>query len=417
MLLGALVALTDDAAWLDELPGRLGVPEVQVSREAVDRGGIRATKVTVRLPDGRHEAPGDITLPRDHPPTVDHHHVEQLGHGEEHRHVGELTAMIEAAPLSEWVKSKAVSAFQLLAEAEGQVHGVAAARVALHEVGALDALIDIVGVVEGFERLGVSRIFHWPVALGGGWVRAAHGELSVPTPATALLMAGLSIRADGPARGEATTPTGAALLRTLSDGPPPSEWRATAAVGVGAGERNPSGYANVLRLLLAEPVDEAEEIVVLATDLDDLNPEYLEPLRAAMVDAGAADVQVWSTMGKKGRISFRVEAIVPEDRRDDVADALLRHSTSGGCRWWRASRSTLERHTVTRSIGDGPAVRVKVFEAPDGLREKPELDDLQALARSEGRPVHRLARELQDHAARHADSSGSRDPTTSTSQE
>lgn len=407
MLLGALLGVGASPAWLTALPGRLGIGAVTVEVAPVDRAGIRATKVTVRLPGGEHEGPGDV---EGHAPAHQH------AHAGPHRHVGELLAMVESAPLSDWVRGRAIACFRLLAEAEGRVHGVAPEAVALHEVGALDALVDIVGVLEGFEQLGISQVYHWPVALGDGWVRAAHGTMAVPTPATALLAEGLTIRTDGPARGEATTPTGAALLRTLSAGPPPPAWRIRQSA-FGAGERNPPGYANVVRLILAEPVEEAAEIVVLATDLDDLNPEYLEPLREAMVAAGALDVQVWATMGKKGRVSFRLEAVAPVAQQAAVTDALLRHSTTAGLRAWRASRTTLERQIVTRSTEDGDTIRIKVFEAPDGLREKPELDDLQAVARRTGRPVPRVARELQDHAARRAGQTGSRKPTTSTSQE
>ena len=407
MLLGALVGAGADPAWLGGLPRRLGLDGVTVETAVVNRAGIQATKVTVRLADGTHEGPGDVSR---------HEHAHAHGHDGPHRHVGELLGIIEAAPLSDWVRARALACFRLLAEAEGQVHGMAADKVALHEVGALDALVDIVGVVEGFEQLGVQEIYHLPVALGEGWVRAAHGVMAVPTPATAILMQGLAVRGDGPARGEATTPTGAALLRALSSGPPPSAWRMRASA-FGAGERNPAEYANTVRLILADATEEAAEIVVLATDLDDLSPEYLEPLREAMTAAGALDVQVWATMGKKGRVSFRVEALAAPRCQEAVTDALLRHSTTGGLRVWRANRTTLERQIVTRTTEDGDEVRIKVFEAPDGLREKPELDDLQAVARRTGRPVARVARELQDHGPRRAGQTGSRESTTSTSQE
>ncbi len=422
MLLGALIGAGAEQAWLMALPGRLGIPDVTVEIGQVERGALQATKVTVRMADGGHEGPGDIE-PHVHDHSQPHKHEGGHGdahghtHGHGHRHVGELLRMVESAPLSAWVKDRALACFRLLAEAEGRVHGVVPDDVALHEVGALDALVDIVGVIEGFERLGVRDIYHWPLALGDGWVRAAHGIMAVPTPATALLVEGLAIRTDGPARGEATTPTGAALLRILSQGPPPSGWRLTGVSAFGAGERNPAGYANAVRLLLAEPADEAGEIVVLATDIDDMNPEYLEPLREAMTEAGALDVQVWATMGKKGRVSFRIEALAPPADHQAVAEALLRHSTTAGLRWWRASRATLERQYVTRSTEDGSTVRSKILVAPDGPREKAELDDLQALARSVGRPVHRVARELQDHGARRAGPAGSRESTTSKSQE
>lgn len=404
MLLGALIGAGADPAWLRGLPARLGIPQVTVVISDVDRAGIRATKVTVELPGGVHEGPGEAHghVHHAHGPEPHPH-----GHGSHsHRHVGELLRLVNAAPLSAWVRERAERTFRLLAEAEGRIHGMAPEDVALHEVGALDALVDIVGVVEGFEQLGVSRIHHGPVAPGHGWVTAAHGVMAVPTPATALLLEGMTLETDGPAQGEATTPTGAALLRALSSGAPPAAWRLAGAPAYGAGERNPAGYANVVRLLLAEPADEAAEIVVLATDVDDLSPEFLEPVREALTEAGAVDVQVWSTMGKKGRVSFRIEALVPPDRREAVGQALLQHSTTIGLRWWRAARTTLERREVLTRAEDGSPVRLKVVQAPDGLRSKPELDDIQAVARATGRPAYQVARELQDHPARPGTAAG-----------
>ena len=221
-----------------------------------------------------------------------------------HHHIGELIARIDRAPLSSSVRERAVRAFRLLGEAEGRIHGVPADQVALHEVGAADAMVDIVGALEGFERLGVSRVYNWPVTVGAGWVRAAHGVIPVPAPATAVLLEGIELGPNGPVTGEATTPTGAVLLRVLSAGAPPARWRPVSAGAWGAGGRNPSAYPNALRLILAESVAEAGEVVLLSTDVDDLSPEYLDPLREALFAAGALDVQVWATQMKKGRAGF-----------------------------------------------------------------------------------------------------------------
>jgi uncharacterized protein (DUF111 family) len=162
-------------------------------------------------------------------------------------------------------------------------------RVPLHEVGAVDALVDIVGGVEGFEQLGITRIYNRPVAVGTGWVHAAHGTIPVPAPATSILLEGLELGPNGPVVGEATTPTGAVLLRVLSSGPPPSRWRALHAGAWGAGGRDPRQYPNALRLIIAESALEAGEVILLSTDLDDLSPEYMEPLREALFTAGALE--------------------------------------------------------------------------------------------------------------------------------
>jgi hypothetical protein len=280
------------------------------------------------------------------------------------------------------------------------VHGVPAEEVALHEVGATDALVDIVGGIEGFERLGITRIYHRPVALGTGWVRAAHGVIPVPAPATAVLLEGVEVASNGPVTGEAVTPTGAALLRVLAEGPPPPHWRAVSAGAWGAGGRDPESYPNALRLIIAEAAIEAGDVIVLSTDLDDLSPEYLDPLREALLGAGAVDVQVWSTQMKKGRTGFRIEAVAAAADADRVADAFFRHSTTAGVRRHAAERVTLARREVQVEAPDGTRVRVKVLEAPDGPRMKPEYDDVAALARRTGQPAHEVARDLRERAFR-----------------
>lgn len=398
MLLGALIDSGAPVEWLDGLPGRLGLGGVGIRVSRVVRASLAATKVDVVLPDGTVEGPHDVEAHRhDHPEGhggAGHHH--HGGHGE-HRHLADLLGIIDRAPLSLWVKERATLAFRLLAEAEAASHGVLVEEVALHEVGALDALVDIVGGIEGFEQLGIDRIFHRPVALGSGWVSAAHGRLPVPAPVTLRLLGGLSTAPDGPVRGEATTPTGAVLLRVLSAGTAPEGWR-PAGGGWGAGGRNPEDYPNALRLILCEGAREAAEVVTIACDLDDLSPEFLEPLREALTEAGALDVQVWSTMGKKGRIGFRVEALVPPASERAVTDAFFAHSTTLGLRRWTSSRTTLPRRDF-RVGSDGGEVRIKVADGPAGTTAKAEFDDVRAAAARSGRPAYLVAREAQTRAA------------------
>jgi uncharacterized protein (TIGR00299 family) protein len=400
MLLGALVAAGAPQEWLRELPARLGFPEVTVDVQTVDRCGVRATKVNVTLPGGRREEPSIPLEPSAHHDHArDQPHPHDHGQGQ-HHHIGELIARIDRAPLSTSVRERAARAFRLLGEAEGRIHGVPVEQVALHEVGAADAVVDIVGALEGFERLGVHRVYNWPVTVGAGWVRAAHGVIPVPAPATAVLLEGIELGPNGPVTGEATTPTGAVLLRVLSLGAPPARWRPVSAGSWGAGGRNPSAYPNALRLILAEPVTEAGEVVLLSTDVDDLSPEYLDPLREALFAAGALDVQVWATQMKKGRTGFRIEITVPPAEADRVAESLFRHSTTSGVRRQIAERVTLPRSELQVDAGGGMSVRVKVLDAPDGPRVKPEYDDVAAVARQTGRPAYEVARDLQNRALR-----------------
>ncbi|MBA3444882.1 MAG: nickel pincer cofactor biosynthesis protein LarC [Gemmatimonadales bacterium] len=402
MMLGALLAAGAPEEWLQSLPARLGFPEVTVGITPVDRCGIRAIKVEVCLPDGSREQPARPVDQHSHEHDhfhshADHSEADPPRHGS-HRHIGELIDIVKRAKLSGWVRERAVRAFQLLGDAEGRVHGLPADRVPLHEVGAVDALIDIVGGIEGFEQLGITRIYNRPLAIGTGWVRAAHGVIPVPAPATTILLEGIEVGPNGPVTGEATTPTGAVLVRVLSAGAPPSRWRAAMAGAWGAGGRNPKDYPNALRLILASAAVEAGEVILVSTDLDDLSPEYLDPMREALFLAGALDVQLWGTQMKKGRAGFRVEITVAPAEADKVTEALFRHSTTAGVRRYSAERVTLARREVEVTTAEGGAVRVKVLEGPDGPRVKPEYDDVMALARRTGRPAHEVARDLQSRA-------------------
>src|SRR6266516_6489318 len=256
MTLGALLSLGVPPSWLDALPKRLGFPGVEVRIRDTARGGVSCRQVEFAIPEQPHG-----------------------------RHVGELVGLVQSAPVSERVGERAVHAFRLIGEAEGRVHNLPPDDVHLHEVGAVDAVLDIVGAIEGFEQLGVESVYNLPIAVGNGWVEAAHGRLPVPAPATAILLEGVAVATGGPVEGEATTPTGAALLRVLSAGPPPAQWRLVGS-GWGAGQRDPKHYPNALRILLAEQAAEAGRVTLLATDVDDMSPEYVEPLRQALVAAG-----------------------------------------------------------------------------------------------------------------------------------
>ena len=366
MTLGALLSLGVPTSWLEELPARLGVGDVAVTVRDVRKSGITCKQIDFNIPDQPHG-----------------------------RHVGELIKLVERAPISDWVKERAVRAFRLIGEAEGRVHGVAAEKVHLHEVGAVDAVLDIVGGIEGFEKLGVEAIYNLPVAVGSGWVETAHGLLPVPAPATAILLEGLELASGGPVEGEATTPTGAALVRVLSAGAPPERWRMVGS-GWGAGQRDPKHYPNALRIVLADSAGEAARVVLLATDVDDMSPEYVEPLRQALVTAGALDVQTWAVQMKKGRQGFRVEVMVPEALADAVTTELFRHSTTAGVRRWVAERATLPRHQLTVRV-DGVAVRVKVLDGGTP-RVKPEYEDVLAAAQALGRPPLDVARAVERDA-------------------
>lgn len=375
MLLGALVGAGAGEDWLAGLPARVGVPEVGVRIRSVDRSAVRAVKVDFDIPD-----PG---RPADH------------GHG---RSVAALIRLVEQADVSSRVRERAVRAFELLGTVEGRVHGVAPLEVHLHEVGAVDAVLDIVGSIEGFDRIGVDTVYNLPVALGAGWVNAAHGSLAVPAPATLDLLQGFDVTSGGPVTGEATTPTGAVLLRVLSRGTPPARWRVRG-TSWGAGTRDEPTYPNALRLIVAEAAAEAGLVEVLATDIDDLAPEYLEPLRDAIFAAGALDCQIWPTQGKKGRVSFRIEVLTGPEESGRVTEALFRHGRTAGVRRAAMWRSTLDRRTVEVELAGRHRVGIKVWEGPGGRRMKAEYEDVRSAAEALGRPAGDVAREAESLAA------------------
>src|SRR5256712_10398152 len=279
MTLGALLAVGAPEDWREPLLAGWGLRGVSVTVRNAVRCGVGCKQVEFTIPERPHG-----------------------------RHVAELVRLVEGAPISEWVRQRAARAFQLVGEAEGRVHGVPPEKVHLHEVGAVDAVLDIVGAIEGFEQLGVEAVYTWPVALGSGWVQAEHGQLPVPAPAPAMLLGGGELATGGPVEGEATTPTGAALVRVLAAGPPPAHWRLVKG-GWGAGQRDPKHYPNALRVLLAELAVEAGRVALLATDVDDMSPEYVEPLRQAPLAPGGLDGPTWAVEMRKGRSGVPVGVV------------------------------------------------------------------------------------------------------------
>lgn len=219
----------------------------------------------------------------------------------------------------------------------------------------------------------------------------------MPAPVTLRLLEGLEIGPDGPVVGEATTPTGAVLLRVLNGGPAPRGWRPRTS-GWGAGSRDPQHYPNALRLILADGAAEVAQVVTLSSDLDDLSPEYVEPLREALVAAGALDVVLWGTQMKKGRPGFRVEVICDTPSTEAVLEAFFLHSTTAGIRRGSMERVTLPRRRVEVTTSDGLTGSVKVLETPGGPRVKAEFDEVQAMARRTGRPALDVAREIERQA-------------------
>ena len=312
-----------------------------------------------------------------------------------HRHLDELVPLIEgAASMPAPVRRRAVEAYVALADAEAHAHGTTRDKVALHEVGAADALIDLCGSLLGLHLLGVTTVSCGPVPLGSGTVRCAHGVMPIPVPAVTALLADIPTVAGAGTHptGELSTPTGVAVLRAVVDhfGPPPP--MRLERVGVGLGTRDREDVPNVVRLLLGtrtgSDAPEAQDVLVLTTSVDDLDGRVVPRVVERLLTAGALDVFTAMGQGKKGRPALRLEVIVPDDSaRDAVSEVLFRETPTLGLRWRREQRTTLTRAVRTVQTDYG-AVRVKEGRFRDEVvTSQPELEDCLALAEQHGVPL------------------------------
>ncbi len=378
MFIGALVDNGLDRAWLERLPSTLGLDGVGVRIAEVQRSGVRCVKVDFDIPEQPHG-----------------------------RAVSEIHRLIDAVRIPERVARSAHAAFEAIAAIESGIHGVAPDELHLHEVGAVDAILDVVGSIWGVEMLGVERVYNTKVALGDGTVKTAHGSLPVPAPATIRLLEGFNVRHGPPESGELTTPTGAALLRVLSKGAPPQEYTPRRS-GYGAGTRDIPGQLNALRIILGEAaVDHhdhhhhhtlehvhTEHLHVLSADIDDMSPEELAGAADVLRAEGALDVVLLHTTMKKGRLGTRVEALVQTSDLARLEKQIFLQFTTLGVKTFDVVRNALVRESRLVRF-DGRDIRVKVATLPDGTqRAKPEFDDLRRVAEETARPLSEIRSEV-----------------------
>jgi hypothetical protein len=366
MLLGAFLALGGDRATLIADLGRLGVGAIGVTATDVKVRGLAAVRVTVA---------GDGTGPWRYPAGGDHHH-----HG--HRPYAMIRDLIAAAPYPDRVRRRAGQAFRLLAEAEAAVHGVPVDEVEFHEVGSLDAIVDVVGTALLLEQLDIGRVAAGPFRLGGGTVRCDHGTIPVPVPAVVEILA----RTRAPMRpgpddaGELTTPTGCALVCAIAD-----SWELPAGrvlkAGYGAGSREIPGMVNVLRAILVEErVDAGDTVAELRCEVDDATGQSLAVLLEDLIAAGALDAFITPVLMKKGRPGHLITVLVEPSQVDVISDLVFNGCSTIGLRWELVRRRILPRLTDEVEV-EGLRVRVKTVELPGGgRRTRPESDDVRRLA-------------------------------------
>jgi len=383
MLVGALIDL---GAPVDAI--RAGLESLRldgwrIDVREVERGAIRAIKFEVSVA-------GSVADSQEHE-AHQHHHDHGPGHDGGHgvlpsRGLRDVRAIIESATLPDAVKTRSLSAFTILAEAEGRVHGRPADEVHFHEVGAVDAICDIVGAAIALDALDVQDVRVGPLRVGSGFVRCAHGTLPLPAPATLECLAGFDVQMDA-GRGELVTPTGAALLAAVaSPGAPPS--LRVERIGYGAGSRDPEGVPNVLRALLGDaPQSDAETMFELRTNVDHLPPNVLAAGLDRVREAGALEVFIIPCTMKKGRSGHLVTALTTASRRADVEAALFSETGTLGIRAVPVSRSVLSRAFETVATPWGP-VQVKVGRHLGRVTSRePELEDCRRLALEHDAPV------------------------------
>ncbi|HWH27468.1 MAG TPA: nickel pincer cofactor biosynthesis protein LarC [Mycobacteriales bacterium] len=311
----------------------------------------------------------------------------------------EVRGLLDGADLDGAVRATALRAFGLLAEAEAQVHRVAVEDVHFHEVGAVDAVADVVGAAAGAAALGLQHLTVSTVSVGSGTTSAEHGRLPVPVPAVLALLQGVPVQA-GAAAHEATTPTGAALVRALADAFGPLPAMTPARTGVGAGGRDRPELANAVRLVVGEPLGAAPAAVVVEANVDDLDPRVWPHVLERLLAAGAHDAWLTPVLMKKGRPAHVLSVLCPAAALGAVRDVVLTETSTIGLREYGVERTVLDRETWTVEV-DGQRVRVKAARrAGEVVNAAPEWDDVVAAAAVLGRPVKQVLRAAT--AAAHA---------------
>jgi hypothetical protein len=412
MILGALI---DAGVALDDVRralGSLAIDPGMVWTERVTRAGISATKFCVRgeeLPrdhahdhkeghgqdghrhqdtPGHHHGPGDEHT-HEHSHDQPHAHPHEEMHQGSHRTLAEIGRLIDGSALSAAGKARARQLFDRLGEAEAAVHGTSMAQVHLHEVGALDSIVDIAGAVHALEVLNVDRIVASPMNVGSGSIRSAHGLYPVPAPATARLLTGVPIYS-GPQQAEMVTPTGALLVTGYASAfgaIPPMRVRA---IGYGAGSRDFPDTPNVLRVLIGDAEAAgvpSHDVVVIEAEIDDMNPQIFGLVMDTLLAQGALDVFYTPIQMKKNRPGTLLSVVAPPPARERLTATIFRETTTIGVRYREMQRECLDRETVTVDTPAGP-IRVKVARRNGEIvNASPEFDDCVRAAAEHGRPL------------------------------
>jgi uncharacterized protein (TIGR00299 family) protein len=360
MLLGAFIDAGLESSVLTGLPEKLNLPQVTVKIVKVLKNGLSATKVHVDF------------LPE---------HV--------HRHLADIEKIIDVANIPDKVKVTAKSIFFKLAEAEARVHGTHISKVHFHEVGALDAIVDITGAALAYHTLNIEKAYCSAISVGGGSVKMAHGTYPVPAPATAYLLENFHIK-QGPVQKELVTPTGAAVLATLCEREKVPEYNLIA-TGYGAGSADLKETPNVLRVQIGKTgaldAEKSDEVLLLECNIDDLNPQIFPYLIETVLKAGAVEAFLTPILMKKGRPGYLFSVLCHSEKEQDILNVIFNETTSIGVRKQKLSRTILNRKLLKMDTSLG-VVQVKEIEMQNGsLRRMPEFEDCKKIALKTGKAL------------------------------
>jgi uncharacterized protein (TIGR00299 family) protein len=376
MVLGALL---DAGLPLEELRralGSLAIDGASVSAARVLRSGVSATKFVA-------EEHGHNTHERNHGHGDEHHH-----HNHAHRSLAEISTLIERSALSAAGQQRAKDLFYRLGEAEAAIHQIPIDKIHLHEVGAVDSIIDIVGAVFAIEWFHADRIISSPLNVGGGMVNSAHGHFPVPAPATVKLLVATPVYSSG-VQSELVTPTGALLVTSYATSFGPVPAMTIERTGYGAGDRDLPNTPNVLRVLVGESTDQphTERIVVLQSEIDDMNPQLFGLVMERLYAAGALEVYFASVQMKKNRPGTLLTILARPDQREELSAIVFRETTTIGVRYHEVLRERLEREIVPVATPHG-TVRFKVARLGDTIvNASPEFEDCLRIASERSVPV------------------------------
>lgn len=315
-----------------------------------------------------------------------------------HRHLADIVAILRRSSLEQTIIDQAIAVFTRLARAEAAVHGTTLDAIHFHEVGAVDAIVDIVGTVAGLHYLAPTTITCSPLPMPGGWVNCDHGDIPLPAPAVCTLLKDIPVYGV-PLEQELVTPTGAALVAELSSafGPMPSMILKTTAYGAGTMERA-DGRPNLLRLQIGHPPtgQEAQQVDVLDTHIDDWNPELWPHVSELLMEAGALDVSLIPMQMKKGRPGFLLRVICDPSVTPRIHQCLFEETSTSGIRCRRESRFTLSREATTVSTPWGP-VQAKRIQRPGSTEIVPEFEACRQLARLHRIPLQQIYAAIRSH--------------------